>query len=378
MGAGQSSFADTTHTAPKVTISNPILGVSNTSNNQRAVAGLLAYHLNHAQALANDSSSSSSSSSNTTITTATTKTPPPGCPMHQTTSTTALPPSPPTASPKMPTSSSGQCPVPHDQRASMPSSSSPSSSSSTTASASARSWSSTLNPLNMMPSLSQNQAPEQKTILSTERTVSSIPRSKISSPPPGASPYDKPQPSSSGCPVKHGDEQGEADQDRWEYPSPQQFYNALVRKGWETPEEHVETMVLIHNFLNERAWLEVLEWEKRAGSDPDKVELARFQGRPGTLSPKARLYGLAGWLMPEKFGTDPPFDRHDWVVRRPETGEEVRYVIDYYAVPDDPNKDEPEFNLDIRPALDSLSSAKLRFEKVWEEYRNGEGIFAKE
>ncbi len=44
---------------------------------------------------------------------------------------------------------------------------------------------------------------------------------------------------------------------------PQQFYNALVRKGWETPEEHVETMVEIHNFLNEEAWEEVLKWEKR-------------------------------------------------------------------------------------------------------------------
>jgi len=51
--------------------------------------------------------------------------------------------------------------------------------------------------------------------------------------------------------------------ERWEYPSPQQFYNALVRKGWETPVEHVETMVEIHNFLNERAWGEVLRWEKR-------------------------------------------------------------------------------------------------------------------
>lgn len=50
---------------------------------------------------------------------------------------------------------------------------------------------------------------------------------------------------------------------RWEYPSPQQFYNALVRKGWETPEEHVETMVQIHNFLNEQAWLEILKWEKK-------------------------------------------------------------------------------------------------------------------
>jgi cytochrome c heme-lyase len=50
---------------------------------------------------------------------------------------------------------------------------------------------------------------------------------------------------------------------KWEYPSPQQFYNALVRKGWETPEEHVVTMVEIHNFLNEEAWEEVKKWERR-------------------------------------------------------------------------------------------------------------------
>ena len=49
----------------------------------------------------------------------------------------------------------------------------------------------------------------------------------------------------------------------WEYPSPQQFHNALVRKGMETKEEDVEMMVQIHNFLNERAWDEVVRWEKR-------------------------------------------------------------------------------------------------------------------
>jgi len=87
-----------------------------------------------------------------------------------------------------------------------------------------------INPLNQMPSLTQTPAPNQSVRLPTDRTESSIPRN------------------------------GQA---KWEYPSPQQFYNALVRKGWETPEEHVETMVEIHNFLNEEAWGEVLRWEKR-------------------------------------------------------------------------------------------------------------------
>ena len=87
-----------------------------------------------------------------------------------------------------------------------------------------------LNPLNQMPTLSQAPAEHQSTELPTSRETSTIPRDESS---------------------------------RWEYPSPQQFYNALVRKGWETPEEHVETMVHIHNFLNEEAWQEIVKWEKK-------------------------------------------------------------------------------------------------------------------
>lgn len=89
-----------------------------------------------------------------------------------------------------------------------------------------------LNPLNQMPALSQDPAHNQSVHLPTSRVESSIPRD---------------------------------DSTKWEYPSPQQFYNALVRKGWETPEEHVETMVEIHNFLNEEAWEEVRKWERRRG-----------------------------------------------------------------------------------------------------------------
>jgi cytochrome c heme-lyase len=96
-----------------------------------------------------------------------------------------------------------------------------------------------INPLNQMPpDLAQTPHFSQSSTLPTERIVSSIPR----------------------------DHSGTT----WEYPSPQQFYNALVRKGWETPEEHVETMVDIHNFLNEAAWNEVLKWEKRI--DPRRAQ----------------------------------------------------------------------------------------------------------
>ncbi|KAF8074737.1 cytochrome c/c1 heme-lyase [Lyophyllum atratum] len=196
-----------------------------------------------------------------------------------------------------------------------------------------------VNPLNQMPHLAQAPAPNQTIQLSTERTGSSIPRDNSA---------------------------------KWDYPSPQQFYNALVRKGWETPEEHVETMVDIHNFLNERAWMEVLKWEKRQYTHDD-IQLARFKGRPGEMSPKARFWMFAGWLLPSRFNSDAPFDRHDWVVRRPQTGEEVRYVIDYYSAPPEPDGS-PVFSLDVRPALDSFGSVKERIsvatEEAWTTFRH--------
>lgn len=104
--------------------------------------------------------------------------------------------------------------------------------------------------------------------LPLERSISTIPRANPSSATPAPA-----------CPVAHGgggantttgDDGGKqaalppADKNEaWEYPSPQQFYNALVRKGWETPEESVEMMVNIHNWLNEEAWSQVRRWEEK-------------------------------------------------------------------------------------------------------------------
>ncbi|KAH7335230.1 cytochrome c/c1 heme-lyase [Rhizoctonia solani] len=249
--------------------------------------------------------------------TGTTGTPPPSCPMHSAAA-------PPVA----------QCPIPHDPDA--------------------------INPHNNMPILNQNRAPGQVLDLPVDRTVSSIPRA-------AGSTYGPAGPTS-GADTNAG---------RWEYPSPQQFYNALVRKGWETPEEHVETMVHIHNFLNEEAWLEVLKWEAKRDGGPEEaadLQLVKFQGKPGQLSPKARLFQFAGWLLPSRFDAQPPFDRHDWIVRRPKTQEEVRYVIDYYGGEPDENG-QPVFNLDVRPALDNFDSIKTRIgvatSEAWSTFRQG-------
>lgn len=157
-----------------------------------------------------------------------------------------------------------------------------------------------MNPLNYMFSfISQERAPNQTVDLPVEREISSIPRAD------GA-------------------------EGNWEYPSPQQMYNAMLRKGYtDTPQDAVESMVAVHNFLNEGAWTEIVEWEQifarglksgwdrcrlgnenlsmqlareRLASDEEQPSLIRFQGRPRDLSPKARVLQALGWLYPAKYG----------------------------------------------------------------------------
>lgn len=115
----------------------------------------------------------------------------------------------------------------------------------------------------------------------------------------------------------------------------------------------------------------------------EQAQLSRFQGRPGTLSPKARFHLWAGSLFPSKFNTEPPFDRHDWIVTRPipATGNpaagvkpvqtSTRYVIDYYSAPPDEDGN-PVFSLDVRPALDSFESVSQRVQVGVEEWLRGE------
>ncbi|KAF3926986.1 hypothetical protein ABW20_dc0109364 [Dactylellina cionopaga] len=281
---------------------------------------------------------------------------PPECPMHR--SKGAAPPPPPPPPTNNILSSSSFESHPSDAL-----SQSQSDSQHTEPTAS-RPWSSYLNPLNMMPTLANTPAPQQTFVLPTSRVISSIPKG-------------------------HHPSEG-----NWEYPSPQQMYNAMLRKGHDdTPEDAVESMVEVHNFLNEGAWQEIMGWEKQfaggiwrslkiAGRGGDKEgivdkeeaekeyksggegkelqvspRLIRFQGRPQDLSPKAKMFNMLGTVFPQFGGM--PFDRHDWYVLRSTTANasdekdrtEVRYVIDYYSASDGPDG-ESVFYLDVRPALD--------------------------
>ena len=107
----------------------------------------------------------------------------------------------------------------------------------------------------------------------------------------------------------------------------------MLRKGYDdTPQDAVESMVAVHNFLNEGAWAEIIEWERRFGrgliygwqecrkrgegsftdvniaaneDEPTKPRLVRFQGRPGDMTPKAKMMQTMGQIYPSKFRYDP-------------------------------------------------------------------------
>ena len=136
--------------------------------------------------------------------------------------------------------------------------------------------------------------------------------------------------------------------ENWVYPSEQQYFNAMKRKGYNPPEKDIGAILAIHNSVNERGWEQVLEWESFRGAKAPKLK--KFEGRPKDLSPKAKLLTM--------LGVDAPFDRHDWVVER-DGGKEVRYVIDFYHVP---NKPGLPVHMDVRPALDSPSAVLDRIE----------------
>lgn len=294
--------------------------------------------------------------------------------MHNAPPPRSTPPTRPPPEPRSqsPSSSQSSCPIQPQDRTS------PATTPSTTQRPSPDSTIAALNPLNYMPSdLSQTrESTSQTTALPIARETSSIPRGD-------------PQPSAT------------TSDSNWQYPSPQQMYNAMLRKGYtDTPQDAVEAMVAVHNFLNEGAWAEILEWERRfssglrrgwqlsrfgeAGSvtgamiDPGLASdvdtdagprLLRFMGRKDAMTPKAAIMQAAGWVAPGTYGGPPPFDRHDWFVERRTgkgsgdggdgKGKEVRYVIDYYSAGTQ-ETGEPVFYLDIRPAVDGPSAAAER------------------
>jgi len=188
-----------------------------------------------------------------------------------------------------------------------------------------------INPRNMMPDLPQTPGQGQTKVLSTEREVSSIPKTG-------------------------------SDGVKWEYPSPQQFYNALLRRNKTAEEETMDSVVHVHNVVNEDSWKQVLEWEIM--HECREPSLQRFVGKSEEPSIKARLRQSLGLLRGEEL-----FDRHDWYVDR--CGKKtVRYIIDYYDTSACTNSNPSDFNvrIDTRPAPDSVGAVWDRIRKPFMDF----------
>lgn len=176
----------------------------------------------------------------------------------------------------------------------------------------------------------QSPHPGQRLPLSTHRIESSIPR---------------------GAAEETPHHQLGADTSRWVYPSEQQVFNAMKRKGWErVEEESIPSFLQIHNSVNERSWRLLQEWEK-----PTEIKLVRFEGRPKDLTPKAWIWSRL-LLQPE------PFDRHDWYI---DNGVQTdkRYVLDFY-MNEDTRTGLPRVDIDVRPALDSPAAVVSRAQRL--------------
>ncbi|EYC01423.1 hypothetical protein Y032_0107g3792 [Ancylostoma ceylanicum] len=141
--------------------------------------------------------------------------------------------------------------------------------------------------------------------------------------------------------------------DTWTYPSPQMFWNAMLKKGWrwqddQLSDKDMENIIRIHNANNEEAWREILKWENLLHPECAEPKLKSFKGDAKKITPRARFRNLF-------LGYDLPFDRHDWVVDRCGV-KEIQYVIDYY----DGGSVDPRSKLftilDVRPAINDLGN----------------------
>ncbi|CCH59902.1 hypothetical protein TBLA_0C00880 [Henningerozyma blattae CBS 6284] len=131
----------------------------------------------------------------------------------------------------------------------------------------------------------------------------------------------------------------------WIYPSEKQFYDAMVRKNWNPSPHDMQTVVPIHNSVNERVWNYIRRWEAPTNQS---LTLSTFKGNSKKLTPRA-------WMRYHLMGLSKPFDRHDWTIDN--HGVQYDYVIDFYA-------EQEGVVLDVRPKLNSWHGWALRLARA--------------
>jgi cytochrome c heme-lyase len=121
--------------------------------------------------------------------------------------------------------------------------------------------------------------------LSRERVISSIPRWSTEG-------------SSTEKDTASATSSSSSSTSNWVYPSPNQFFSAMSRKNHNPRAEDMNVVVPIHNAVNERAWKEILEWEKVGDEQSWELcggpKLVSFKGRPKDITWKAWSKSLLG------------------------------------------------------------------------------------
>jgi cytochrome c heme-lyase len=203
----------------------------------------------------------------------------------------------------------------------------------------------------------QNQPKILKTRpLASDREISSIPRADP------AITTTTPNPSSTRPSNNEQETGSDTKSGNWIYPSERMFFEAMKRKNYSPVATDMSTIVPIHNAVNEKAWSEIKEWERRFSWSREENQkcggprLHSFSGDSKNLSPKARWNSLLGYQT--------PFDRHDWVVERCPGQGRVEYVIDFYAGKDDGKRKGLSFYLDVRPKLNSWEGWRMRIARL--------------
>lgn len=70
----------------------------------------------------------------------------------------------------------------------------------------------------------------------------------------------------------------------------------------------MKVIVAVHNAINEKAWQEIMKYEKLHLRSCSTPKLIRFIGVSDLKTPKARFKHLMGYVE--------PFDTHEWFVDR--------------------------------------------------------------
>ncbi|GAB5355620.1 hypothetical protein AAMO2058_000221200 [Amorphochlora amoebiformis] len=139
----------------------------------------------------------------------------------------------------------------------------------------------------------------------------------------------------------------------WQYPSPQQAYNAMVRKGKDPDINRAKDFVSTHNEMNERGWAQVLRYEAITHPECAKegIKLSKFNG-----DYDGRVKGS--------------FDRHYWTVNRCGL-EEQKYVLDYFDTKKFDEMTMPYTNDDIEIRVRPDSDVKGNLDAIKHQVATG-------